>query len=127
MVLHIDVTSDVPLVQQIVQSVRAEAAAGKLRPGDQLPAARDLAVSLDIHLHTVLHAYQLLREEGLVDLRRGRGAVVTAAAAGLVGLEEDIIALTRKARELGLSAETLVELVREQAVTGAQGPRAAPA
>lgn len=113
MLIRIDPASQAPLFQQIAACVRAEAAAGVLCPGDRLPAARELAASLELNVHTVLRAYQELREEGLVDLRRGRGAVMTEAAGSLARLREDIAVLTRRAREMGLSAETLVSLVRE--------------
>ena len=83
MLVRIDPESEAPLFAQIAASVRADAAAGRVRPGDRLPAARDIAAALGVNVHTVLHAYQDLRDEGLVELRRGRGAVVTAQAATL--------------------------------------------
>ena len=98
---------------QIAASVRADAAAGRLRPGDRLPTARDVSVALGVNLHTVLRAYQELRDEGLVDMRRGRGATVTAAAAPLADLHDEIVALTTRARALGLSADALASLIKE--------------
>ncbi|GAA5029099.1 GntR family transcriptional regulator [Microbacterium fluvii] len=113
MLLRVDPNSDVPLFAQISASVRADAAAGRLRAGDRLPAAREVADGLGVNLHTVLRAYQELRDEGLVDMRRGRGAVVTDAAAPLAALRDDVAALVRKAREAGLSPEALASLVKE--------------
>lgn len=113
MLIRIDPASEVPLFAQVAASVRADAAAGRLRPGDRLPAAREVAASLGINLHTVLRAYQDLRDEGLVDMRRGRGAVLTDAAAPLAELHADILALTARARSLGLSPDTLAALVKE--------------
>lgn len=46
--------------------------------GERLPAAKALGESLGVSLHTVLHAYQDLRHQGLIELRRGRGAGVIA-------------------------------------------------
>jgi DNA-binding transcriptional regulator YhcF (GntR family) len=54
--------------------------AGAFRPGDLLPTIRQLAVDLGIHANTVAEAYRLLADEGWVDLRRRRGAVVLARA-----------------------------------------------
>lgn len=113
MLLRIDPHSAEPLFAQVAASVRADVAAGRLRVGDRLPAAREVASAADINLHTVLRAYQLLRDEGLVDMRRGRGAVVTEAGGALADLRGDIAALRERARALGISIDTLASLVRE--------------
>ncbi len=113
MLIRIDPASDVSLFAQVAASVRADIAAGRLVAGDRLPAAREVAGALDVNLHTVLHAYQDLRDEGLVDMRRGRGAVVTDAAADLAALYGDIRALARKARALRLSPDSLAALVKD--------------
>jgi len=113
--IRIDPQSDAAIFAQIAASVRADLAAGRLRSGDRLPAARDIAGALGVNLHTVLRAYQELREEGLVEMRRGRGATVTDAAAPLAELHDDIVALAQKARRLGLSPETLASLIKETA------------
>lgn len=113
MLIVIDPTRDEALYAQVAAGVRAEIAAGRLHAGDRLPPARDVAGGLGMNLHTVLRAYQELRDEGLVDMRRGRGAVVTAAATGLEELHEDVDALVQKARALGVSAGTLGSLVTE--------------
>jgi GntR family transcriptional regulator len=115
MLLKVDAASDEPLFAQLAASIRADAAAGRLRSGDRLPSARDVAAALGVNLHTVLRAYQDLRDEGLVDMRRGRGAVVTDAAAHLAELQDDIAALVARARTLRLSPETLAALVKETA------------
>jgi len=115
MLVRTDPSSDVPLFAQIAASVRADAVAGRLRPGDRLPSARVVAAALEVNLHTVLHAYQQLRDEGLLHLHRGRGAVVTPAAADLAQLRDEIAALTSRARRLGLSAEALAALIRHTA------------
>lgn len=114
MLLRIDPASDVPIFAQVAASVRADAAAGRLRSGDRLPAAREVAAALGINLHTVLRAYQDLRDEGLVDMRRGRGAVVTDAATPLTALKDDIAGLVQRAHALGLSTDTLASLIKEQ-------------
>lgn len=113
MLITIDAESATPLFEQVSASVRADIVAGRLVPGDRLPAAKEIAAALEINVHTVLRAYQQLRDEGLVDLRRGRGAVVTAAALPLVELHGDILALVRRAAELGLPQSTLAALVKE--------------
>ncbi|MEQ6898770.1 GntR family transcriptional regulator [Microbacterium sp. KR10-403] len=116
MLIRIDPASDTALYDQVAASVRAEMASGLLTAGDRLPVAREVAASLGINVHTVLKAYQNLREEGLVDMRRGRGVVVTDAAASLALLADDIHALIGRAAALGLSPATVAALVKETVV-----------
>ena len=113
MLIRIDPAAGVPLFDQLAAAVRAEIGRGALRPGDRLPPARELADSLDLNIHTVLHAYQELRDEGLVDLRRGRGATVTDKAAPSSELLGAVRALTTEARRLGVAPATLVAMIRE--------------
>lgn len=113
MLLRINPESDEPLFAQVAAAIRAQIAAGEARPGDRLPPARDLASGLGVNIHTVLHAYQDLRDEGLVDLRRGRGAVVTDAAGAVAQLQRDIAALGKRATDLGMAPATVVALLRD--------------
>lgn len=115
MLLTIDPAREEPLFSQISAGLRGEVAAGRLAVGDRLPAARDLAHSLEVNLHTVLRAYQDLRDEGLVEMRRGRGATVASPADGLRELAADVTALVAKARAHGVDAATLASLVKEAA------------
>jgi GntR family transcriptional regulator len=114
MLLRVDPESAVPLFEQLAAAIRGDAARGAIRPGERLPAARDVAESLDINVHTVLRAYQLLREEGLIDLRRGRGAVVTDRATDYADLAVRLPQLVAEAKRLGLSSTALTALIREE-------------
>lgn len=114
MFLRVDAASTTPLFEQLAASVRSEVGRGALGAGDRLPSARDVAESLDVNLHTVLRAYQLLRDEGLIDLRRGRGAVVTDRASHYEPLSLAIPELVAEAKKLGLSSHALVALIREE-------------
>ncbi|MFD9795449.1 GntR family transcriptional regulator [Streptomyces sp. NPDC059070] len=114
MLFRVDPASPVPLGDQIAASVRRAIAEGTVRPGERLPAARVLAGSLGVNVHTVLRGYQRLREEGLIELRRGRGAAVvdsttsTARARLMVRVRE----LAEEARGLGLTEDEVIQLVR---------------
>lgn len=114
MLIRIDPASSVPMFEQLAASVRFDASRGTLRPGDRLPSARELAESLDINVHTVLRAYQLLRDEGLVDLRPGRGAVITVRAASFSDLGEAIPRLVSQARAVGVSVSALTAMIRQE-------------
>lgn len=114
MLVRIDPASGVPLFDQLAGSIRASAIAGTLEIGERLPSARDLAASLDINVHTVLRAYQLLRDEGLIELRPGRGAIVTGRIAGdYDALNSAVEAVIAEARKLDIAPQALAALVRE--------------
>ncbi|GAA3596106.1 GntR family transcriptional regulator [Klugiella xanthotipulae] len=113
MLITIDETNDSPLFEQIAAAVRTGIVTGTIRRGDRMPTAKDLCASLAVNRNTVLHAYQMLRDEGLVELRRGRGATVTAQADNLVQLSVAVNNLVTEARELGISPEILSRLVKE--------------
>ncbi|GHE97347.1 GntR family transcriptional regulator [Streptomyces longispororuber] len=112
--------SPVPLGEQIAACVRGAVADGTAAPGERLPPAREVAESLGVNVHTVLRGYQRLRDEGLIELRRGRGAVITTApgTADRARLTEAVHHLVSQARELGLADEELLTLVRN-GLTGA--------
>jgi GntR family transcriptional regulator len=111
--LRIDPSSPVPLFDQLAGGIRSAVIRGTLAPGERLSAARELGESLEINVHTVLRAYQLLRDEGFVDLRRGRGAIVTAKAAEYARLSSAVSAVVDEARILGLDPAAVTALVRE--------------
>ncbi|HYO83303.1 MAG TPA: GntR family transcriptional regulator [Bryobacteraceae bacterium] len=74
--LRIDLGSPVPVYRQIVDTLRALLVSGDLQPGDPLPPVRQIALALGIHFNTVAEAYRILADEGWLDLKRRRGAVV---------------------------------------------------
>lgn len=77
MLVRVSPSDEAPLYSQIASQLRRAIGEGKVLAGERLPAARELAESLDVHMHTVLRAYDELRTEGLLDVRRGRGVVVS--------------------------------------------------
>jgi DNA-binding transcriptional regulator YhcF (GntR family) len=75
-VIRIDVSSPKPLEEQIILALRQAVAQGGLAAGEELPSVRQLAGDLGVHWNTVARAYRRLADEGLLVVRRGRGAVV---------------------------------------------------
>ena len=68
-----------PVYRQIADEVRRAVAVGILKPGEALPAARELASQLKVNANTVQHAFRTLVQEGIIETRRGLGAFVAAA------------------------------------------------
>lgn len=109
---RVDAASTVSLADQIATQVRSAVVAGDLVPGERLPAARELAHALQVNMHTVLRAYARLREEGLIEMRQGRGAWVRPDATGaMVRVNELAAQLAAEARKLGLSPREIAGLV----------------
>lgn len=81
MILNVDLASDVPIYQQLRDQIVEAIADGVLAEGSSLPATRTLAADFGINFHTVNKAYDLLRQQGLIQLNRKTGAVVTATVA----------------------------------------------
>ena len=65
-----------PLHEQVAAEIRRAIAEGQAAPGERRPPARDLAAVLGVNRNTVLRALRLLRGEGLLEFRRGRGITV---------------------------------------------------
>lgn len=113
MLLRIDSTREDPVYQQLAGSIRADIAAGRIGAGERLPSAKEVATSLGINLHTVLHAYRVLRDEGVIAMRPGRGATVSAQGSALADIHAEAAELVRRADQLGVARDVLASLVRE--------------
>ena len=113
--LRIDLDSDAPLHVAVAGAVRRAVADGELTPGQMLPAARELADTLGVNVNTVLRSYRQLRDEGLIDLRRGRGATVRAGSVDRARLDQLLDALLHEAAHHGLSTDDLHRLLEGRA------------
>jgi GntR family transcriptional regulator len=73
---RLDGHSGVPVYRQLIDQVQGAIAAGVLRPGDQLPTVRLVAVELAINLNTVLRAYREMEIRGILDTQQGTGTFI---------------------------------------------------
>ena len=106
----------VPIYLQLVEQVKHAIETGALRPGEQLPGLRPLAEQLVINVNTVAKAYRELEQAGVIELRHGAGAFVSASATGhkeadMFKAAEPLVASTvEKLRARGLSDEEIRRL-----------------
>jgi GntR family transcriptional regulator len=99
------------LHEQVAGQIRRSIAEGDAKPGDRLPPAKDLAAVMNVNTNTVLRALRELRDEGLLEFRRGRGVRVAGSPEqGLVlSKTRELIAL---ARRNGYRPDELIALIR---------------
>jgi len=74
---RLDIQSGVPVYRQIIDQVTGGMAAGALKPGDQLPTVRQLAVDLTINPNTVVRAYRELEIRGVLETQQGTGTFIS--------------------------------------------------
>jgi GntR family transcriptional regulator len=75
--VKVDRQDPTDLYEQVAGEIRRAIAEGEAKPGERLPPAKDLAAVLGVNTNTVLRALRVLRYEGLLEFRRGRGVSVT--------------------------------------------------
>jgi GntR family transcriptional regulator len=110
--VKIDRHDPTQLHQQVATEIRRAIADGEAKPGERLPPAKDLAAVLGVNTNTVLRALRELRDEQLLEFRRGRGITVAGTP--------DRSAVITKARELvtfarqhGYRLEELVRIIQD--------------
>jgi len=110
MELHIDRGDPLPLAEQVAAEIRRAIAEGEAGPGDRLPLAKDLAGVLGVNKNTVFRALHLLRDEGLLEFRRGHGITVagTPEKSALVAQVRDLV---RSARRYGYKKSELIAMI----------------
>jgi GntR family transcriptional regulator len=108
--LGIDHGDPTPLHEQVAAKIRRAIAEGQAEPGERLPPARDLAAVLGVNRNTVLRALRLLRDEGLLEFRRGRGITVagTPQRGAVLAKARELLAL---ARQHGYRREEVIQII----------------
>jgi GntR family transcriptional regulator len=101
---------ELPLHDQVAAAIRRDIIAGEVRRGGRLPPARDMAAVLGVHPNTVLRALRILRDEGVLEFRRGRRVTVVGdPERGIVAAQAR--ELVRLARRWGFQREDLLAMI----------------
>ena len=110
--MRIDKRDPTNLHEQVAAELRRAIADGEAKPGERLPPAKDLAAVLDVNTNTVLRALRTLRDERLLEFRRGRGISVagTPERGAVVQRARELVDF---ARRHGYRVDELVRIIED--------------
>jgi DNA-binding GntR family transcriptional regulator len=113
-IVKVDRNAPSQLYEQVAAEIRRAIADGEAKSGERLPPAKDLAAILGVNTNTVLRALRELRDEGLLEFRRGRGISVagTPERGAVVQRARDLVEF---ARRQGYRTDELVAIVEDVA------------
>jgi DNA-binding transcriptional regulator YhcF (GntR family) len=108
--VKVDRADPTDLYEQVAAEIRRAIADGEAKPGERLPPAKDLAAILEVDTNTLLRSLRLLRDEGLLEFRRGRGISVagTPERGAVVQRAKELVHF---ARGQGYRLDELVEII----------------
>jgi GntR family transcriptional regulator len=110
--VKLDRDGSIDLHEQVSGQIRRAIAEGEAKPGERLPPAQDLAAVLGVNTNTVLRALRQLRDEGLLEFRRGRGITVTGTPerSTLIERTRDLV---NYARTQGYRPDELIHIIEQ--------------
>jgi GntR family transcriptional regulator len=110
--VKVDRNDSLELHTQVAAEIRRAISDGEAKPGERLPPAKDLAAVLGVNTNTVLRALRELREEGLLEFRRGRGITVTGTPEQSAVIER-AKELLHYARTQGYKPDELIHIIKQ--------------
>lgn len=118
MILDLDFNSDIPIYTQIREQIIKSIARGDLKINESLPSVRSMAEEIGVNLHTVNKSYNLLKDEGYINIDRRKGAIVNTLP---LSKKEDHVdkikftleILTAQSYLLGISKEEFLDYSKE--------------
>src|SRR5215471_3503752 len=112
--VNVDRHDPTDMHQQVAAELRRAIADGEAKPGERLPPAKDLAAELGVNSNTVLRALRTLRDEGLLEFRRGRGISVagTPERGAVVARARELVEF---ARRQGYKPDELARIIEDLA------------
>ncbi|HEX9378635.1 MAG TPA: GntR family transcriptional regulator [Gaiellaceae bacterium] len=110
--VKVDKADPTDLYEQVAGEIRRAIAEGEAKRGERLPPAKDLAAILGVNTNTVLRALRILRDDGLLEFRRGRGVSVagTPERGAVVARAKELVDF---ARRQGYRLDELVEIIED--------------
>jgi GntR family transcriptional regulator len=110
--VKVDRRDPTDLYEQVAGEIRRAIADGEAKPGERLPPAKDLAAVLGVNTNTVLRSLRVLRDEGLLEFRRGRGISVAASPerGAVIERARDLVHF---ARRQGYRLDELIRIIEE--------------
>jgi GntR family transcriptional regulator len=99
-----------PLYEQVAAEIRRAIADGEAKSGERMPLAKDLGKVLGVNQNTVLRALRQLRDEGLLEFRRGHGITVagTPERGAVLAKVRELVAFGRRQ---GYRSDELVKMI----------------
>lgn len=114
MILNLDFNSDVPIYTQIKEQIIKSIASGDLKLNESLPSVRNMAEEIGVNLHTVNKSYNLLKDEGYINIDRRKGAIVNNLPLdkkdeNVEKIKSTLELLTAQSYLLGISREEFID------------------
>ena len=109
--MSVGAEDSLPVYLQVAAELRREIAEGKAKPGARMPPARDLAAVMGVNQNTMFRALRVLRDEGLLEFRRGRGISVNGEAPGLSELVARCRELVGYSSRQGYRKDELIRII----------------
>ncbi len=113
--INIDYNLEDTVYRQIYNQIVEQIASSNIHPGDKIPSSREMAGVLNINFHTVNKAYQLLRENGIIELSKNKRYIISKknktgdAVDDFKKRETDII---NEAMVKGLNSDDIIKTVK---------------
>jgi GntR family transcriptional regulator len=110
--LKVDRSDPTLLHDQLAAEIRRAIAEGGVKPGEHLPPVRDFAAVCNVNKNTVLRAFRLLRDEGLLEFRPGHGITVAGSPqrGAVIARAKELLAF---ARQQGYKPDELIQLIQQ--------------
>jgi len=115
--ITIDYKSNIPINDQIVNGIMRLCGLEVLKPDDKLPSVRSLALDLGVNPNTVMRAYSILEQKGIIYSVVGKGSFISEEASVTTSLKntakEEFKRVLKETLGLGVSKEELLNLINE--------------